>query len=364
MNDLPKPRPEILGLRPYVQGKSRLEGSLQPVKLSSNESPYGPSPQALQAYRDAQASLHRYPDGAQLELRRAIAETHGLDERQILCGNGSEEIIGLLIRAYVNAGEELLLSENHFMMCPIYARTQGAEVVFAPERDFVVCVDELLARVTPRTRMVVVANPNNPTGTYLPVREIRRLHAALPSHVLLLLDAAYAEYVMQEDFEAGSSLVNAHDNVVMTRTFSKAYGLAGLRIGWAHCPLHVIDVLQRIRTPFNTNQAALSAAAAAVRDRQFLDGVRQRNHHELQLILAQLRGLGLRVVPSVTNFYRVDLAGMPGKTAVAAAAFLEARGIIPRPLRSDSRDNALRLTVGTAEENGIALEALRAYLES
>jgi histidinol-phosphate aminotransferase len=364
MSDLPKPRPEILGLRPYVQGKSRLEGSLKPVKLSSNESPYGPSPKALQAYCDARGTLHRYPDGAQIELRRAIAETHGLGERQILCGNGSEEIIGLLIRAYVNAGEELLLSENHFMMCPIYARTQGAEVVVAPERDFVVCVDALLARVTPQTRMVVVANPNNPTGTYLPIHEIRRLHAKLPPRVLLLLDGAYAEYVMQEDYEAGASLVNAHGNVVMTRTFSKAYGLAGLRIGWAHCPPHVIDVLQRIRTPFNTNQAALTAAAAAVRDRGFIEDVRQRNHHELQLILVQLRRLGLRVVPSVTNFYRVDFADLPGRGAVAATAFLEARGIIPRPLRSDNRDNALRLTVGTAQENEIALDALRAYLES
>ena len=154
MNDLPKPRPEVLGLRPYVQGKSRLEGARQPVKLSSNESPYGPSPKALQAYREAQAELHRYPDGAQQDLRRAIAESYELDERQILCGNGSEEIIGMLIRAYVSAGEELLLSENHFMMCPIYARTQGAGVVIAPERNFTVDVDELLARVTPQTRMV------------------------------------------------------------------------------------------------------------------------------------------------------------------------------------------------------------------
>jgi len=364
MNDLPKPRPEVLGLRPYVQGKSRLEGARQPVKLSSNESPYGPSPKALQAYREAQAELHRYPDGAQQDLRRAIAESYELDERQILCGNGSEEIIGMLIRAYVSAGEELLLSENHFMMCPIYARTQGAGVVIAPERNFTVDVDELLARVTPQTRMVAVANPNNPTGTYLPFDEICRLHAALPSHVVLLLDAAYAEYVLEEDYEAGARLVAEHGNVVMTRTLSKIYGLAGLRIGWAYCRPHVIDVLQRIRTPFNTNRAGLAAAAAAVRDREYLQTVRTRNHHELQLMLEELRRLGLRVVPSVTNFYRVDFAGLPGRTALAAAQFLEARGVIPRPLRSDSRDNALRLTVGTAEENAIALGALQAYLES
>ncbi len=364
MNDRPMPRPEILELRPYVQGKSQLKWVLQPVKLSSNESPYGPSPRALQAYLDVQTKLHRYPDGTQQELRSAIAETHGLDERQILCGNGSEEIIGMLIRAYVGLGEELLLSENHFMMCPIYARTQGARVVVARERRFTVNVDELLACVTPQTRMVAIANPNNPTGTYLPFKEIRRLHMALPAHVLLLLDAAYAEYVLEEDYEAGASLVASHENVVMTRTLSKAYGLAGLRIGWTYGPPHVIDVLQRIRTPFNTNRAALAAAAAAVRDQEFLEGVRARNHCELQRIQKELQRLGFFVVPSVTNFYRVEFANLPGRTALAAAAYLEAHGVIPRPLRSESHDNALRLTVGTDEENGIALDVLRAFLES
>lgn len=363
MSSLPQPRPELQDLLPYVQGRSNLPGALHVVKLSSNESPYGASPQALRAYEAARAELHRYPDGAQHDLRRAIAEVYGFDEARILCGNGSEEIIGLLIRAYVSSGQELLLSQNHFMMCPIYARTQGATVVIAPERDCVVNVDELLARMTPKTRMIVVANPNNPTGTCLPQEDVRRLHAALPSHVLLLLDGAYAEYVPEGDYDAGASLVEAYENVVMTRTFSKAYGLAGLRVGWIYAPSHIIDALQRIRTPFNTNRAALAAAAASIRDRVFLADVVARNEHERERILTELRRLAVPVAPSVTNFYYVDFAALPGKSAIEACAFLEGRGIIPRPIGSNGRDNALRLTIGTEAENTAALNALRDYLE-
>ena len=263
MRELPRPRAQIMELRPYVQGRSSLAGIAYPVKLSSNESSYGPSPRARNAYREAEELLHRYPDGAQEDLRQALAQTYGLSSEGIICGNGSEELIGLLIRAYVGDGDEIVLSENHFMMCPIYGRTQGARIVLADESDYRVDVDAMLGCVTPATRMVIVANPNNPTGTYIPASEIRRLQRALPAHVLLLLDGAYSEYVVAEDYEDGSGLVAEYDNVVMTRTFSKIHGLAGLRIGWAYAPAHVIDALQRIRTPFNTNRAALAAAAEA-----------------------------------------------------------------------------------------------------
>ena len=221
----PQPRAGVLRISPYVQGKSTIEGYDEPIKLSSNESSYGPSPKAVSAYIAASAVLHRYPDGGQWALREAIAQVHGLDPANIVCGNGSEELLGLMIRAYAGDGDEVLLSENGFVMCSIYTHAQGATPVFAPERNYCIDVDALLSRVTPRTRIVCIANPNNPTGTYISRGAVRRLHARLPPGVLLILDGAYAEYVMQADFDAGEDLVKDFANVVMTRTFSKIYGL-------------------------------------------------------------------------------------------------------------------------------------------
>lgn len=358
----PQARPGLLDLRAYTQGKGALRGVAQPIKLSSNESSYGPSPLAKRAFLDSAAELHRYPDGAQLALRSAIAATHGLKADQIICGNGSEELIGLLIRAYVAQGEEIVLSDNHFMMCPIYGRTQGAHLLFAPERDDRIDVDAILALVSPATRTVILANPNNPTGTYLSGAELHRLHDALPPNVLLLVDGAYAEYVMAGDYEDGAALVERHDNVVMTRSFSKIHGLAGLRIGWAYCPAHVIDVLQRIRTPFNANRAALAAAAAAVADVEYVSQVRSRVAAAQSSIRQELLALGVRVIPSVTNFYLLDFAGMAGFSAREASAFLESRGVIPRPIKAGRGENMLRITIGLDEENAAALAALRDYL--
>ena len=362
MNELPRPRAQIMELRPYIQGRSALAGIAFPVKLSSNESSYGPSPRARTAYRDAEEFLHRYPDGAQEDLRQALAQTYGLEKERIICGNGSEELIGLLIRAYAGEGDEIVLSENHFMMCPIYGRTQGARIVLAAESDYKVDVDALLSCVTRATRMVIVANPNNPTGTYIPASEVRRLHCALPSHVLLLLDGAYSEYVVAKDYEDGSALVTEEGNVVMTRTFSKIHGLAGLRIGWAYAPAHVIDALQRIRTPFNANRAALAAAAEATRDVEFVAGVRRSNALAQQYVREQLLELGLPIIPSVTNFYLIDFGGVAGKSAREASAFLESRGVIPRPIKSGRGENTLRITIGREHENAAAFAALRDYL--
>ncbi|MCC7411482.1 MAG: histidinol-phosphate transaminase [Gammaproteobacteria bacterium] len=358
----PEPRPGIMDLTPYSQGKGSLPRFAEPIKLSSNESAHGPSPAALAAYHAAAGRLHRYPEGSHALLRAAIGETHGLDPRRIVCGNGSDEIISLLTRAYTGPGAEVLLSHNHFNMCFIHATTQGARVVLAPERDHVVDVDALLARVSPATRLVALANPNNPTGTYVPAVAIRRLHAALPPHVLLLLDGAYAEYVIHDDYDPGAALVEQADNVVMTRTFSKIYGLAGLRLGWAYCPAHIVDVLNRIRTPFNVNTAALAAATAAVRDRDYVSGIRAANARWLQRIGAELDALGLHVVPSATNFYLIDFDRSAPATARAAAAFLEARGIIPRPIGAGGGANVLRITVGRDHENKAVLAALRDYV--
>jgi len=352
----PRPRPGIRKIQPYQQGASVAEGVARPIKLSSNESSLGPSPRAVAAYLGEAGTLHRYPDGSQTALRNAIARVHGLPAERIVCGNGSDELIQLVTRAFVGEGDEVLLSENSFLMCRIHALAQNATVTVAPERDDRVDVDALLARVDDRTRLLPLANPNNPTGTYIGLREIERLHAGLPGDVILLLDGAYAEYVVAEDYDAGARLVLENDNVVMTRTFSKIHGLSSLRVGWALMPETVLDAVQRIRTPFNANGPAMAAATAAMLDTDYTAMVREHNARSLAFLKRGLESLGLRVVPSVTNFYLVRFPAGCGLTAAGACGQLLARGIIPRPI-GDSDDPELRITVGSDEENAAVLEA-------
>ncbi len=365
MTDLQRPnaRASVLRVAPYEQGKATLPTTDNPIKLSSNESALGPSPAAIAAYEFCAASLHRYSDGNQTELRAAIAEVHSLDVERILCGNGSAELLSLLVRAYVGPGDELLLSANHFVVCRIDGVAQGADIVLAPEQGYSMDVDALLAAVTPRTRMVMLANPNNPTGTYLNSTEVRRLQAGLAPDTLLVIDGAYGEYVTSPDFDMGMALVDEFENVVITRTFSKIYGLAAVRIGWTYCPAHVIDVLQRIRVPFNANSPALAAAAAAVRDTAHIEKARAHTARWQQRIASELGALGLFVVPSATNFFLIDFDSCTGKTAQAAGAYLEANGIIPRAVRvAGGHDNVLRITVGLDDENEAMLDALRSYM--
>ncbi|MEM1154455.1 MAG: histidinol-phosphate transaminase [Pseudomonadota bacterium] len=355
-----EPRPGVKRLAPYVQGKSALKGVIHPIKLSSNESSHGPSPKAKAAFSECQDSLNRYPDGSQRGLREAIAEVHDLDPERIVCGNGSDELIQLMVRAYVGGDHEALVSENGFVMANIHCISQGAELIVAPEKDYRVDVDAMLARVTEKTRFCTIANPNNPTGTYVTPKELRRLHAGLPPNCLLLIDDAYAEYVTADDYSDGSELVDEFDNVVMTRSFSKIYGLPGLRIGWAYCPPGVFDLVQRIRTPFNTNRAGLAAAEAAMRDQAFVQDVYEDNAKWRERITAELRDLGIEVVPSQTNFYLMRFDPSSGKSGDGAAAFLQARGIIPRP--TGDSDEFLRITIGVAEENEAVLAALHDYM--
>jgi len=355
-------RPGVLRLAPYRQGQSAIEGVKDPIKLSSNESSQGPSPLAIEAYREAAGSLNRYPDGSQQALREAIGEVHGLDPQRIICGNGSDELILLMARAYVGEGDEALLSENGFVMSNIHCVAQGAELVIAPERDYRVDVDAMLARVTEKTRFCTIANPNNPTGTYLAPEELRRLHAGLPDNCLLLVDDAYAEYVTNEDYTDGRELVDQSDNVVMTRTFSKIYGLPSLRIGWAYCPQPVFDLVQRIRTPFNTNGPAMAAAIAAVRDTAYVEELREFNAQWRDRIRDELTGLGFEVIPSQANFYLMRFAEDSGRSGTGAAAFLQSRGIIPRP--AGDSDQFLRVTIGLAHENEAVLRALAEYMEA
>ncbi len=359
-----RPNTAVQKLAPYKQGQSVVIGHEDPIKLSSNESTHGPSPLALKAYHDTGANLFRYPDGNQTDLREAIGDVFGLNPDRIVCGNGSEELQLLLVRAFVSPGEEVICSENSFAMGRIHAAAQGANVVTAPEPDHHASADEILARITPATRMIMIASPNNPIGDYMRKKEFVRLVENTPSNVLILYDGAYADYVEAADYDPGFSTVDWAPNVVVTRTFSKLYGLAGLRIGWLYCDETVLDPVQRIRTPFNANIAALAAAEAAVRDRAYAEKVREHNARWLKSIGNALTSIGLFVYPTVANFYLIRFEQSGPHTAEKAAAFLMDRGIIPRPVNAGGPAGCLRITVGLDYENEAVIEALTEFTGS
>jgi len=359
----PVPRPEVMAIDAYVPGKSGVAGLDRVFKLSSNESPLGPSPAAVEAFRREAGSLALYPDGSAQKLREAIARRYGLDVDRILCGNGSDEILSLIAQVYLSPGDEGLYSQYGFLAYPIAIRGAGATPVVAPEADLMASVDEMLARVTERTRVVFLANPNNPTGTYLPFSEVSRLHAALPGNVLLVLDAAYAEYVSRNDYASGVELVSRSSNVVMTRTFSKIYGLANLRLGWAYGPVEVMSALNRLRGPFNVNGAAQAAGVAALEDQGHIEAAARHNTVWLERMSSGLQRLGLRVTPSVGNFLLVHFEPAGRHTAKAADAFLSARGYVLRAVGGYGLPNALRLSLGTEEANLGVLAALESFLK-
>src|SRR5262245_19969065 len=307
------PRPGVLDIAPYVPGTSALPGAHPVIKLSSNETPFGPSPRAVEAYLDAAKSLSRYPDGSARPLRDAIAKLYGLDPLRIVCGAGSDELLNLIASAYLGPGDEAIYSKHGFLVYKIAIMGRGATPVVAPETDLTTDVDAILARVTERTRVVFVANPNNPTGTYLAFDEVKRLRAGLPDDVLLVLDAAYAEYVRANDYESGLELVAATHNTVMTRTFSKIYGLAALRIGWTYCPETIADALNRIRGPFNVSGPAIAAGVAALEDRAALARAADHNEAWLPRMAESLSALGLSVTPSTANFLLVHFPRANGR---------------------------------------------------
>jgi histidinol-phosphate aminotransferase len=356
------PRPGIMGIAPYVGGESKAPGAVRPIRLASNESALGPSPDAIAAYRALAGEIYRYPDGGAADLRLALGRHHNLHPDRIVCGAGSDELIGLLLRAYAGPGDEVLYSEHGFLMYPIGAMAVGAVPVAVPEQNLTADVDEFLARITERTRIVFVANPNNPTGTYLPANEIARLHAGLPPHIVLAIDAAYAEFVNRNDYEAGVTLVNRAENVVMLRTFSKIYALAGLRLGWAYCPPAIADVLHRIRGPFNVSAPALAAGVAAVEDTESLALARAHNERWQPWLFERLAGLGLPLTPSVGNFVLPRFPDRPRHDAESAFAFLQSRGILTRKVAAYGLPQHLRITIGTGEEMEIVAAALAEFM--
>jgi histidinol-phosphate aminotransferase len=371
----PSPKPGILEISPYVGGRAAAPGAAKVFKLSSNESPLGPSPAALAALEEAKASLSLYPEGSGRLLREAIGEVYGLDPARIVTsGDGSDALLTLMANAYLQPGDEAIFSEHAFLVYKIATLANSAVPVIVPEKTtnsaIKVDVDTMLAAVTPRTRLVYIANPNNPTGSYLSRDEMTRLHAGLPKDVLLVIDAAYAEYVIAEDYDPGMTMAKTHDNVVMTRTFSKIHGLAGLRIGWMLAPAAVCDVIHRIRGPFNTALMQQLVGAAAIRDQDHVKKSAEHNAKWLSWVTAEIRKTGLRVDDSAANFVLIHFPpgaegakGMgDGKSAAAADAYLMQRGVILRGVASYGLPDCLRMTVGTEEQNRLAVSLLQQFM--
>lgn len=356
------PRPGIMDISPYVGGRSSLGDRRNVIKLSSNESALGPSKRAIEAFTACGESLHRYPDGGASALRTAIGTLHGIDPERIVCGAGSDELLGLLAKAYAGPGDEVLYSRHGFLVYEIAARAVGATPVAAPETDHRADVDALLGQVTAKTRIVFLANPNNPTGTYLSKGELRRLWGGLPENALLVIDSAYAEFVSAPDYEAGLDLVDVGANVVMTRTFSKIYGLASLRLGWAYGPPAVIDVLNRIRGPFNVGGPALAAGLAAVEDQAHVERARAHNDKWLARLSERLPATGLEVVPSVCNFVLIRFPQQAGRDSKAADAYLSERGLILRNVDNYHLPDCLRASIGLDDEMEALLRALEEFM--
>jgi histidinol-phosphate aminotransferase len=356
----PVPRPSVMAIEAYVPGKSRAEGAQRTYKLSSNESPLGPSAAAVEAYRQSGDRLELYPDGSAQRLREALGAHYGLDPQWIVCGNGSDDLLHLLASAYISPDDEAIFTSHGFLVYKIAIMAAGGTAKVAEERDLTADVDAILAAVTARTKVVFLANPNNPTGTYVAYQQVKRLHSALPQHVLLVLDAAYAEYVRRDDYSAGMELVATAQNVVMTRTFSKIYGLAGLRLGWLYAPPHVCEAINRIRGPFNVTAPALAAGIAALADTHHIERSIAHNNRWLPWLTQEIERLGLVVTPSVGNFVLIHFANRGAATD--ADAFLNQHGLVLRSVAAYGLPQCLRLTIGSEQANRHVVETLAQFL--
>src|SRR5258705_5673840 len=358
----PQPRPGVLAIDPYVPGKSTAPGVARVFKLSSNETPLGPSPKAVAAYRAVAEHLEDYPDGAPTPLREAIRRAFGLDPGRIICGAGSDDLLNLIADAYLCDGDEAIHTTHGFLVYPIATLGSGAKPIVAAETNYTADVDAILAAVSERTKIVFLANPNNPTGTYVPFDEVKRLHGALPPHVLLVLDAAYAEYVRRNDYEAGIELVATCENVVMCRTFSKIYGLAALRLGWMYGPAHVVDAVNRVRGPFNVSAPASAAGIAAIADTAHVERSGAHNATWRAWLTTEIGKLGLDVTPSAANFILIHFPQTKGRTAPEVDKALTGRGVILRQVGAYGLPNALRMSIGSEEANRLAVATLAEFM--
>jgi len=354
----PTPQPGILSIAPYVPGRSDAPAGVKLVKLSANESPLGASPKAIDAFRARAESLFVYPEGSSRALREALGEVHGLDPDRIVCGFGSDDLLHLLAQVYLGVGDEAVMSQYGFNVYPIITRAASAEIVMVPEQDYRADVDALLKVVTPKTRILWLANPNNPTGTYLPTAEVERLHAGLRRDILLVIDNAYAEYVTVEDYSVGSTLVDRAENVVMVRTFSKM-GIAGERVGWMYGPPHVVDAVNRIRGPFNVSLSGQAAAAAAARDVEFTASLKAHNAQWRAWLTDALQSNAIRVPPSQGNF--VLALFQDAGTARAAFTALRDKGLLVREMHGYGIPEALRISIGLEPHMRAVVDVLKDF---
>lgn len=360
MSKLPHPKSGILDISPYVPGKSKAASDKPLIKLSSNENPYGCSEEAKIAYANDVLHLHRYPDGQATKFKAAIQEALGFKPEKIVCGAGSDEVIQFLISAYAGVGDDVLQCEHGFLMYQIYAKANGARPVFAKEKNLTANVDALLQAVTGRTKLVFVANPNNPTGTFIKLEELKRLRHGLPSNVILVVDEAYVEYANLPGYESAVSLVDTTPNTVVLRTLSKAYGLPGLRLGFGYMPEAMAEILNRIRGPFNVSSPAIAAGAAAMRDQAFIDFSVKQNTKWRTWMTEQLSKRGFEIVPSAGNFVLIKCGQQGLLTAGEFAAKLSEKGIVVREVGNYGLPDYVRITIGTAEENQALIQALDA----
>ena len=358
MSDRPQPQPGILKIAPYVPGRSDAPAGVTVVKLSANESPLGASPKAREAMRAAMEHPEIYPEGSSRLLREALGEVHGIDPARIVCGFGSDDILHLLAQVYLGEGDEAVMSQYGFNVYPIITRGASAEIVMVPEADYRADVDALLGAVTPRTKILFLANPNNPTGTYLSAAELERLHRGLRPDILFVLDSAYAEYVTADDYTVGIDLVDRADNVVMVRTFSKM-GLAAERIGWMYGPPQVVDAVNRIRGPFNVTVAGQVGGAAAARDTAFTSALRAHNARWRDWLTQSLNSNRIRVIPSQGNFVMALFPDV--ETAKAAFAALRNKGLLVREIHGYGIPNGLRISIGQEVHMRGVVEILKEF---
>ncbi|MFZ4689399.1 MAG: histidinol-phosphate transaminase [Polymorphobacter sp.] len=362
----PQMKSHVAGIHAYVPGKAGLGDRPVVAKLSSNENPFGPSPQAIAAMTAVLGNSNLYPDPAATALREALAARHGIDADRIICGTGSDELIHLVAGAFAGPGDDVLYVRHGFAVYDIAARRAGATPVIAPDSDYACDVDAVLAAVTPQTKVVFLANPNNPTGTLIAASEVRRLHAGLPGDCVFVLDAAYAEFA-EGDYEDGLALVEAHTNVIALRTFSKIYGLAAQRIGWAYGAAPLIDAMHRIRAPFNVPTTGQAGAIAALADDAWVEKTRSHTIQWREWLAGEVTALGnagLRAIPSAANFVMIEFPESGTITAAGANAALLADGIIARYLAVQAMPRCLRISVGTEAETRAAAASLRRYVET
>jgi histidinol-phosphate aminotransferase len=356
------PRPGISNIRPYVPGQT-VEADGRSIKLSANESALGPSPKAVEAYEKAAQRMFRYPESDAFVLRSAIAKRFGLNPARILMGIGSDELLSALVRAYAGPGDEVIYPTATFPMYRIYTLATGATVVQAPDKNYGADVDAILAKVTPNTKIVIIASPNNPTGTYTPRHELERLRAGLRDDILLIIDAAYAEYCEKSDYDAGARLADTTPNTVITRTFSKIFGLAGLRLGWCYACEEIIGTVGRIRSPFNVSTPSQAAGLAALDDVEFQNRVVAHTRKWREILVQRAHGYGLTTTGTEGNFVNIGFPDTPLHTAKDVDTYLRSKGISVRPMAMFGLPNHLRITVGRDDEMQTLFDALDAFYD-